>query len=386
MKGNITIAGSLAQKPLQGGHSWVLLQYILGFKQLGWNVLFIDKLTKQMCLDAAGISCSAAQSLNWQVFESIMLDFGLQEQFALLTDDRDEFMGMPRERVIKHVKNSVFLLNVMGFLEDEDILGEANRRVFLDIDPGFGQMWDKLGLADPFRNYHDHVTIGENIGRPDCGVPTCGLSWITTPQPVVLNYWPAIFSENCDRMTSIMSWRGVYGPIDFNGKTYGLRAHEFRSFLQLPELTGQRFQLALNIHPDDFKDRDALEKHHWEILDPVMVAGNTRDYRSFIQDSAAELMIAKNMYVDTQSGWFSDRSICYLASGKPVVAQNTGLNTLYPGDEGLLLFGTVDEAVNAIKELQADYPRHKRAARSIAEDCFESGKVLTALLQKLNIS
>lgn len=386
MKRNLTIACSLAQKPRQGGHSWVLLQYILGFKQLGWNVLFIDKLTIDMCFDAEGSSCQPEQSLNWQVFESIMHDFGLQEQFALLTDDRDKYLGMQREQVIEHVRNSDFLMNIMGFLDDEEILGAANRRVFLDIDPGFGQMWHELDLADPFRDYHDHVTIGENIGRPDCGVPTCGLSWITTPQPVVLKHWPAIRSEIGDRMTSIMSWRGAYGPIDFRGKTYGLRVHEFRRFLKLPELTGQRFQLALNIHPDDFKDRCELEEHHWEILDPVTVAGNPRAYRRFIRGSAAEFMVAKNMYIDTRSGWFSDRSICYLASGKPVVAQNTGLNALYPGGEGLLLFDTVDEAVDAIGELQADYPRHARAARAIAEDYFESDKVLTTLLKKLNLA
>ena len=385
MKGNITIAGSFAQKPLQGGHSWVLLQYILGFKQLGWNVLFIDRLTPQMCFDARGASCLPEQSVNWQVFRNVMHRFGLQEQFALLTVDGEEFMGVQHKQVIHHVRNSVFLLNVMGFLDSEEILGECNHRVFLDIDPGFGQMWASLGLADPFRDHHDHVTIGEHIGEADCDVPTCGLSWITTPQPIVLSHWPATFGDSCDRITSIMSWRGAYGPVEFQGQTYGLRVHEFRRFLQLPTLTDQRFQLALNIHPDDFKDLDRLEKHHWELVDPIELAGNPWAYRTFIQGSAAELMIAKNMYVDTRSGWFSDRSICYLASGKPVVAQDTGLDSLYPTGEGLLLFSTPEEAVDAVKELQADYPRHARAARAIAEDYFESSKVLGALLQKLGV-
>lgn len=385
MKRNITIAGSFAQKPLQGGHSWVLLQYILGFKQLGWNVLFIDRLTPQMCFDAQGVACLPEQSVNWQVFRNVMHHFGLQDQFTLLTADGEEYMGVQHRQVIHHVRNSAFLLNIMGFLDDEDLLGEVSHRVFLDIDPGFGQMWASLGLADLFRDHHDHVTIGEHIGEAGCGVPTCGLSWITTPQPIVLSEWPAAFSGNCDSMTSIMSWRGAYGPVEFQGHTYGLRAHEFRRFLQLPVLTGQRFQLALNIHPDDAKDLGRLERHHWEIVDPIELAGSPWAYRTFIQESAAEFMIAKNMYVDTRSGWFSDRSICYLASGKPVVAQDTGLESLYPTGEGLLLFNTPEEAVDAVKELQADYPRHARAARTIAEDYFESGKVLGALLQKLGV-
>jgi hypothetical protein len=386
MKGAITVAGSLAQKPLQGGHSWVLLQYLLGFRRLGWKVLFLDDLTPEMCFDGRARPCPPEQSLNLQVFRSMMDRFGLQDDCSLIFNGGEKFFGRSRKHVLEHVRDSAFLLNVMGYLTNEEILGQAARLVFLDIDPGFGQMWERLGLGNLFEGHDDHVTIGERIGTGDCRIPTCGLSWITTPQPVVLSQWPARIDESCRQMTSIISWRGAYGPVAYQGRSYGLRAHEFRKFIDLPRRTRQKFRLALKIHPNDSADLKALEEHRWEIVDPSRVAGDPWAYRKFIQNSASELMVAKNMYVDTQSGWFSDRSICYLASGKPVLAQNTGLDGLLPVGEGLLLFRTLDEAVEGVKALQSDYVRHARSARAIAEECFDSDKVLAGLLGKLGVN
>ena len=135
----------------------------------------------------------------------------------------------------------------MGYLRDEEILGCASRRIFLDIDPGFGQFWNELGLHRPFAGYDTYVTIGLNIGRPDCTVPTCGLDWIVTPQPVVLEWWPPSDVPG-ESFTTIASWRGAYGPVEFQGKSYGLRVHQFRRFVDLPGLTGRPFELALAIH------------------------------------------------------------------------------------------------------------------------------------------
>jgi len=386
MKGSITLAGSLAQKPLQGGHTWVLLQYLLGFRRLGWKVLFLDELTPEMCIDSRGARCPPEQSLNVRVFRSVMERFGFQDDSCLVFNGGEKFFGLSRRKVLKRVGESAFLLNIMGYLGNEEILGKAGRLVFLDIDPGFGQMWAELGLDDLLIGYDDHVTIGERIGMPRCGVPTCGLSWITTPQPVVLEQWPARIDDSARYMTSIMSWRGAYGPLTFRGRSYGLRVHEFRKFIDLPRRTGQKFQLAMDIHPNDSEDLLALKNHRWEIVDPVLVAGNPWSYRTFIQNSASELLIAKNMYVESQSGWFSDRSICYLASGKPVLAQNTGLEGLVPAGEGLLLFDTPEEAADGIEALQIDYIHHARGARAIAEECFDSDKVLGRLLEKLGVN
>lgn len=386
MDGTIVVAGALAQRPGVGGHTWVFLQYLLGFKRLGWDVLFLDQLEPEMCLDAAGQPCPLEQSVNLHYFLQVMERFGLDGAFALIYDHGERLVGLSRQQVLERTKNSAFLINVMGYFADEEILGSAPRRVFLDIDPGFGQMWQDLGLAAVFQGHDDYVTIGENIGQTDCTIPTCGLEWITTPQPVVLDCWQPQTRAGTEWFTSIISWRGAYGPLEYQGKTYGLRVHEFRKFASLPRLSERPFQLALDIHPAEVKDMALLADNGWSLLDPKVVAGDPWAYQAYVQGSKAEFMVAKNMYVQSNSGWFSDRSICYLASGRPVLAQDTGLRRLYPTGEGLLTFSTVDEALAGVEELSSDYARHAHAARLIAEEYFDSDKVLSRLLGKLGVA
>jgi hypothetical protein len=381
----VVLAGSLAQKPRQGGHTWVLLQYLLGFRRLGWDVLFLDRLEPEMCVDAAGQPCPFEHSLNLRYFLEVMEGFGLSGACALIYDRGKRFVGLSRQQVLERTRTSVFLLNVMGFLTDEEILSRAPRRVFLDIDPGFGQMWRALGLADLFRGHDDHVTIGENIGQPGCAVPTCGLEWITTPQPVVLDRWRPSDGADSKSFTSVASWRGSYAPVEYRGRTYGLRVHEFRKFAQLPRLSGRPFELALDIHPAEVNDLALLADNGWSLVDPTVVAGDPWAYQTYIQGSMAEFMVAKNMYVQANSGWFSDRSICYLASGKPVLAQDTGFKQLYPTGDGLLAFTTVEEALYGIEEISGNHTRHAGAARDLAGDYFDSDKVLGRLLAKLGV-
>ena len=386
MKETIVVAGSLAQKPGHGGHTWVFLNYLLGFKRLGWDVLFLDRLEPGMCVDHAGEPCSLEDSINLDYFLETMRAFDLSDSFALLYNNGAEVVGIPRQRILERTTRAPFLLNVMGFLDDPEILTAAKRRVFLDIDPGFGQMWCELGLWEPFQGHDDVVTIGVNIGAPDCEIPDCGRTWITTPQPVVLDRWPAQPVEPGKPITSIASWRGDFGPIDYKGKRYGLRAHEFRKFVELPCATGRRFDLALDIHPADHRDAERIDAHHWNRIAPHLVASSPRAYQRFVWESAAEFMVAKNMYVESRGGWFSDRSVCYLASGKPVLAQDTGLAGHFPIGVGLLTFSDLDGAEAAVDELQRNYTVHARAAREVAEAFFDSNIVLGNLLARLNVA
>jgi hypothetical protein len=359
---SIVIAGSLAQKPGRGGHTWVFLQYLLGFSQLGWDVLFVDRLEPDMCVDAAGRRVPAAESWNVRYFTEVLCRFGLEGRFALLCDAGTTTIGLSR-------------------------LASAQRRVFLDIDPGFGQMWRTLGLHDPFRDHDAYVTIAENMGQPSCPIPTCGLDWITTRQPVVLHQWPSVGSAGGSRpITSVVSWRGAYGPVTYEGKTYGLRAREFRKFAALPLHCDGRFELALDIHPADDADVALLRSHGWSLVTPQDVAGDPWCYREYIRRSAAELMIAKGMYVETNSGWVSDRSICYLASGRPVLAQDTGLANLLPTTEGLVTFVSCEQAIDAVRAVRREPARHQRAARRLAESYFDAAVVLPALVRKLDLN
>ncbi|MFL5241591.1 MAG: glycosyltransferase [Gemmataceae bacterium] len=386
MSNIVVFAGSIAQKPKQGGLTWVFLQYLLGFRRLGWEVLFLDRLEPGMCVDSAGQPCSFDKSLNLHYFLEIMEGFDLAGSFSLNYNQGECVLGLPRNDVLERTRNSALLINVMGFLNDEEVLRQTPMRVFLDIDPGFGQMWHDLGLSKVFYGHDAYVTIGLNIGRPGSEIPLCGLRWITTLQPIVLDYWKPVPVSRGESFTSVASWRGDYGPVEYQGKTYGLRVHEFRKFAPLPRLCNRPFELALDIHQADVKDRALLDASGWSVVPPTAVAGDPWAYQAYVQGSKAEFMVAKNMYVQSQSGWFSDRSICYLASGKPVLAQDTGLKDLIPTGEGLLTFTTLKEAVAGAEEISGNYLRHARAARCIAEEIFDSDKVLGRLLSKLAVA
>jgi hypothetical protein len=369
----VIVAGSIAQRPHHGGHTWVFLQYLLGFRRLGFDVLFVDRLEPDMDADDANVRFLA------DLMERFDLDW------ALLRDRGRETIGRTRAELVEAARRSVFVLNVMGFLDDEEILEAAPLRVFLDIDPGFPQMWTELGLADPFAGHDRFVTVGLRVGSDDCEIPTCGLEWITTPPPVELSEWP-VASGGGARFTSVASWRGAFGPIEYGGRTYGLRVHEFRRFFELPQRANADFELALDIHEAETRDLEALRRHGWRLVDPHAAAGDVSRYRDYVQGSLAELMVAKNLYVGTRSGWFSDRSACYLASGRPVLAQDTGLDGLLPSGEGFVTFSSLDEAAAGVERISGDHERHSRAARALAEEHLAADRVLPRLLGKLGLA
>jgi hypothetical protein len=381
---NIVLAGSLAQRPFIGGHTWFFLQYLLGLRRLGWDVLFVDRLEPEMCVGKNGEPSSFADSANLRYLSEVMERFGLAENWSLLHDGGREVAGVARDEVIERTARSAVLINVMGYLEDEEILGAAPLRVFLDIDPGFGQIWKALGLHDLFRGHDRFLTVGGRIGSEGCAVPTVGLDWIPIKPPVELAEWPAE-TQPGSRFTSVASWRGAFGPLEWEGRTLGLRVHEFRRFFELPERAPGEFELALDIHEAETDDLNALRHHGWKLADPRQAAGDPWRYRDYIRGSAAELMVAKNLYVETGSGWLSDRSACYLASGRPVLVQDTGLDGIVPTGEGLITFSTLEEAIAGAEEIQGEYERHSRAARELAEEHFAAERVLPRMLDRLGV-
>jgi hypothetical protein len=382
----IAFAGSRAQRPGRGGQFWVFLQYLLGFRRLGYYVLYLDALEPDSCVDEQGQRCPLEESWSVRYFRRVMAEFELHDCYSLLCDGGTRCIGLSRREVVDRVRRATCLINVMGFLRDEEILAAARRRVFLDIDPGFGQMWRELGLADIFTGHDAYVTVGANVGQPECSVPTCGLRWIATVPPVVLEHWPLCAPRDDGKFTSVITWRGIFGPIEYQGTTYGLRVHEFRKFIELPSRVSPAFELALDIHPDENQDLSLLEQNGWRLVDPAIVANSPHDYRSYIQSSKAEFGIAKNMYVKTRGGWISDRTVCYLASGKPALIQDTGIRELYPTREGLLVFSNMDEAAEGAERICRDYDAHCRAARRVAEEHFDSDKVLSRLLRELDVA
>jgi hypothetical protein len=382
LKVPLPIAASVAQRPGYGGHAWAFLQYAFGAQQLGYEPIFIDRLSFDMATDAGGLPSRSARRKAIEWFKQVMDFAELDGSYSLLLDD-GETIGLTRDALLQRISRAPALINVMGFLTDPDLLGAAETLVFLDVDPGFPQAWRELGQADLMAGHHRFASVGANLGRAGCRIPTAGLDWIPLRPPVSLARWP--FVEGSSRtFRTVGSWRGPYDPVEFDGRTFGLRVHEFRKFLDLPSRVEAEFEVALDIDPADRADVKAMRSNGWRLARPAAVAGSPADYRVFIQSSGAEIAIAKEMYVDTSSGWFSDRSACFLASGRPVLAQDSGFGASLPVGEGLLGFRTADEAAEGARAILGDWRRHSRAARALAEEFFDAKKVLGGLLAELD--
>lgn len=365
----ILFSGMVAGDPEQGGASWSILQYLLGFRALGHEVRLVEPVDR---LDPRVVA----------YFDQLVSDFGLEGEAALLVRGSRETAGAPYKELARWAGETDVLVNVSGMLRDEELAGPPPLRVFLDLDPAFNQLWHAEGIKMGFDLHNRFATVGLSLGEPECPVPTAGREWIKTLPPVYLPRWqPA--TAPVTAWTTVANWRG-YGSVEWQGRRYGQKAHSLRRLLDLPQLTAERLAPALAIHPAEAEDLAALRAHGWEMRDPAALAGTPARYAELVRGSKGEIGIAKEGYVASRSGWFSDRSACYLASGRPVVAQETGFPRHLPTGEGLLAFATAAEAAAAIDAVSAAYDRHARAARTLAEDVFDSRTVLTRLLDRVS--
>lgn len=371
----------VAAQPGQGGAAWAVLQYVLGLKQLGHEVTLVDPATVPPDESDAAFETSAAAGY----FRALAAGFGLDGCAALLRAGTRTTVGLSHAALVDRARRADLLLNISGMLRDPALTEPIPRRTFLDLDPAFNQLWHAQGIDMGFDRHTHLVTIGWNIGRPDCPVPTCGREWITTPQPVVLDRWPVADRVVHDGLTTVANWRS-YGSVTHGGVFHGQKAHAWRDLFELPRRTSMPCLPALAIHPDEKTDLAALRDHGWQLLDPGLFCGSPADYQRFVQGSRAELAIAKSGYVASRCGWFSDRSGCYLASGRPVIAHDTGFTTRLPVGAGLFAFTSMDDAAAAVESLHTDYTAHCRAARELAAAFFDSRRVLPTLLDRIGAS
>jgi hypothetical protein len=367
----VIVGGTIAATPWQGGATWAVLQYLLGLPRLGCSVYFVEQLDGPPEPNAA------------RYCEQVMQRFGLADRWALLPGAGEEPIGMPRERLVGAAGEADLLLNLSGKITDADVLERVPVRAYVDLDPAFAQLWHAAEGVDMGFDAHTHfVSVADAIGLPDCPIPTCGRDWLATLPPVVLEEWPLATEVERNRATTVGHWRS-YGSITHDGIHYGQKAHSLRALIDLPRRAPDRLELALAIHPDEISDLEALKENGWALLNPGDVAANPDDYRRFVQGSWAEFGLAKLGYVVSGSGWFSDRSACYLASGRPVLAQDTGFDRRLPTGSGLLAFSDADDVLAGLEELEANYERHRTAARQIAEEELASDRVLGQLLERL---
>jgi hypothetical protein len=382
----LVVSGAIANRPLNAGGVWVRLSWILGLRRLGFDVWFVEQIDEATCVDAAGAPATFAESENRRYFEQVVERFGLEGRASLLYEGGRESAGVPLQELLPVAQEARLLVNISGHLDLEPLISRLRRKAYVDLDPGFTQFWHADGTGGSRLEGHDvHFTVGENIGRPGCTIPTCGLDWKAVRAPVVLQEWPVADAGDTDRFTTIGAWRGPFGPVHFNGHTYSLKVHEFRKVIELPRRSPQRFELALDIHPGDERDRKALVTNGWRLVDPRATVPGPLEFREYVQRSGAEFSVAQGIYVETNSGWFSDRTARYLASGRPVLVQDTGFSANLPVGEGLLAFTELEEAVEGAQRIAGDYEGHRSAARAVAEAHFDSDTVLSRFLEEAGI-
>jgi hypothetical protein len=377
----VLVAGSIASNYQNGGIAWERLCWTLGLRRLGLDVVMVDQLDLARCVYPAGTEPSYENCLNRGYFESIVDQFGLKGSAALVGEGGESLFGPTYSELLERAGDAVMLVNVAGNLRLNEVKRRPHLRVYVDVDPGLTQLALSSGEAGARVAGHDlHFTIGENIGEPGCSLPTGGLDWRHTRQPVLLQEWPVSTAGDRGRFTTVGTWRGV-GPHGGPGSELTQKADEVAKLIELPSLAPGSFELALKMRPDDAADRDLLGRHGWRVVDASGVASDPDAFRSYVQGSGAEFSVAKGAYVETWSGWFSDRTTRYLASGKPALVQDTGFSRSIDVGDGLLAFRTLADASAGAKRIAEDYEGHSRAAREVASAHFDSDKVLSRFVE-----
>jgi len=365
--------------PEGGGHFWVYMQYAQGLRQLGCEVYWLENFRSSgnAELDAVVLGTFIAR----------MKAFGMEEKFILHVNRGNvdapavpsEYVGMSSAEAEAIFKRADLLVN-FHYKISPALLARFRRTALVDIDPGSLQFWISRGqISMP---EHDcYFTTGETVGTPAALFPDCGLKWIHIRPAVCLERWPYLFDPHADAFTTVSSWDGGDWIVNGTEVYENTKRMSFLQFAELPRITRQALELALFLRTDqDAADRQLMEGLGWRIRPSRELTKTPALYQSYIQASRGEFSCAKPSCLKFQNAWVSDRTLCYLASGKPVVVQNTGSSAFLPNGEGMFRFSTLAEAAEALAAVNADYERHCRAARQIAETYFDAKHVLGKIL------
>ena len=381
----IVVSGFLGLMPA-GGVAWDYVQYPVSFADLGDDVFYIEDTGLWPVFQEDGM---AGGKGNAAYLKRLMDAFGLSGRWAYRDEPSGEWFGLSEARVREVLRSADVFVNVSCANVLRDWYGDIPVRILLDSDPMFTQVQIEHrqgftkgagGLADDLDGYTHFFSFGENIGEPDCLVPDCGLRWHPTRQPIALDRWPRSEPPLPPTATTVLNW-SVADDIAHGGRKWGQKNREWRLIASLPSnCTELKFCAAVGQSTGKPFPRDVATAAGWEILDAQAAVPDHDSYRRFIEASAMEVSIAKHAYVAARSGWFSCRSACYLAAGRPVVVQDTGWSRVIEPGRGVVAFDTAEEASVGVAMIAADWQAHARAARAVAEEVFDGRKVLTDML------
>ena len=371
------VAGYLVGNPV-GGHVMSILHWLAGLRALGYEVVFVEHhgwpdacwnpVTKQLSDDGSYGMAELSRHAAW-----------LRLRGWCFVDAQGTYHGLSKDELLALCRSARVLVGLwtVTWLDE---FAECRRRIFIDTDPGFTQfnMSPEVRASDAFASpvdFHEHYSYGTRIGKPDCPIPTHGIEWKPLRPPVALELLPVQFSPDAPCFTTVMSW-SPRKAIVYEGVEYGLKDVEFWRIAALPSRVGSCLEIALGGRAP----YDRITAAGWRIADAAAVTATPWTYRDYIAQSRGEFSVAVNLEVKTRSGWFSDRTAAYLASGKPVVVQDTGFSEDLPCGEGLFAFRTADDAAAAIEEINRDYRRHCLAARRVAEEHLDARRLLARVL------
>lgn len=384
----LVVLGMMGRCPF-GGQTWLYLNWLRGLSRLGHEVYYVEDDTVWPYdpeRNAVTDDCSYAV----RHLERCMERIGLDGRWAFRLADRPgTCWGMPPEKLDELYRSCDALLNIVGATDLREEHLAAKLRVYLETDPVTAELRLANGDEHTRKAFASHdviATYGENYGASDCGVPLNGVRYVKTRQPVDLDLWPMAFDPAARYFTTIGNYRNDGEDVEYGGNVYyWSKHHEWEKFIDLPRRTEQPFELAMM--PDEEADRKRLRAHGWRLTSPFdMSLDIFGSYPDYFRRSRAEFTVAKDQNVRLRSGWFSERDACYLASGKPVIAQDTGFGKILPTGEGLFAYTTIEEALEAVAAVNSDYRRHCEAARAIAVDCFGAEQVAARLLSDIGLT
>jgi hypothetical protein len=376
----IVVLHLAGQYPL-AGVVWQAIHYLVGLRQLGHEVYYVED-TGAPPYDPQLKSIVADPSANVACLQQALEQFGFADRWVYWDMANDRHYGLSGSQLRNLYDRADVVINLCGATEPREEHRRNGRLLYIETDPVFEQIRAAQGEQKTldFLAAHDVCfTYGENLGAPDCPIPLAGVTWQKTRPPVVLDLWEERADPACRYFTTVATWHNKGKDVTFEGQTYYWSKHvNFLKFLELPLHTAQPLELAVETGDDTV--RAELTTLGWSLTDAVERSTTVTGYQDYIYSSRGEFTVAKDIYVRPRSGWFSDRSVCYLAAGKPVVTQDTGFSKLIPTGRGLFGFSTMEEIAEAFAVINADYERHAQAAREIAREHFDATTVLAKML------